>query len=271
MLESSLAAALAEARVPAMARLGLSIGTAMGDFDVGESPPLSPHLLTLSLAERFGLSGPLSTSSVTCASALYALERAEIELALGRADAMALAGSDRLGPFNRAGFEALGVLGTRGLVLGEAGGAAVLERVAGARARGAPIRALLLGRSLRADNLHLTAVEEGGRAMEVAIRAALDEAALGIGDVARIVWTAHANPAYGRMYEQVLGRLFGEPGPPRSTWEDRFGHVMAASGVVALVHAAWLFARGERGPVLSLVVGFGGQNGALVLAPDGAA
>ena len=49
------------------------------------------------------------------------------------------------------------------------------------------------------------------------------------------------------------------------------GHVLAASGVFGIAHAAMGLAR-HPGRVLALTVGFGGQNGAtLIEAPEASA
>ena len=50
------------------------------------------------------------------------------------------------------------------------------------------------------------------------------------------------------------------------SWEPAIGHVLAASGVVGIAHAALrLDERGPGGDVLALTVGFGGQNGATLV------
>jgi 3-oxoacyl-(acyl-carrier-protein) synthase len=80
---------------------------------------------------------------------------------------------------------------------------------------------------------------------------------------------------------------------PVTTWEASVGHALAATGVLGLVHAAWMLETGRAHPtfgcehldpecrleyvlaeprplrapcVLTLTVGFGGQNGATIVA-----
>ncbi len=291
-LEAALREALEEAGIdPRTRTVGLALGTALGDTDRADRalepvPPgadprawlalVAPHALTLDLARRLGLTGPCTTASVTCASGSYALEQAALDLATGRADAMLVAGADALGRLTQAGFSALGALADAldpagnpldGLVLGEAACALVLERGAPSRTR-----AVLRGRGLAADASHLTTPDASGKGMARAITRALAMADVAPREVGLVATSAVGSPAYAALYQGALGAVFGATAPPVASWESRTAHALAATTTLGAIYASLAFdgAHGEPAltrPALTLTVGFGGQNGALVLAP----
>src|SRR5205814_487010 len=101
MVLSAAREALADAGLePRGARIALALGTALGSIESAawSGPPdlrhLVPHGLTREVAAQLGLEGPTSTFSVTCASALYALEQAVALVEAGRADAALVGGID---------------------------------------------------------------------------------------------------------------------------------------------------------------------------------
>lgn len=295
-LEDALAdAGLGPSARKSRCRVGLAIGTELGEAEGGVRllaglPPevggagdaqwelakraILPHQLAIRLAQRYALEGPATTFAGTCVSSFYAVEQAALDFAAGRADAVVAGGVEELGGLVRAVFSSLGALAVpdkdgRGLVLGEAAAFVVLEPVSRARERGARVRALVLGRGLASDGVHLTSADEEGRGMEAAIEGALLSAGLVATDVGWVSLTAHASPVYHRMYENVLGRVFGGFRPEVASWEPAVGHVLAATGTMGVVHAALKIEqaarRGKRQAGLALTVGFGGQNGAMVL------
>jgi 3-oxoacyl-[acyl-carrier-protein] synthase II len=237
----------------------------------------SAHDLSLELAEVHGLDRAPFTVSATCASALYAIERGCLDLALGRVPFAVCGGVDTLTRFMQTGFHALGALHDEaendGLILGEAACFVVLEPLGRALARGARVLGVLAGRAIRADAYHLTAPDESGRGMVEAIHACLADAGRDVADVGHLTFTAHGSRRYAAMYENVLMQVFG-PVAERlvrvSSWEEGLGHVLAATGAFGVLHAALLFEDPSvRGDVLALTVGFGGQNGAtLVTRPE---
>ena len=307
------------------AGIGLALGTALGPVEEVERWSTSGKPLDLAgleamsfeglearLADSAGLGGPRSVFSSTCVSGLCAIEQAAADLALGRCRAMAAGALDTLGPIMHSGFACLKALsptgrlapfdaGHDGIVLGEAAAFVVLERLADARERGAPIEACLLSQRLLSDGFHITSPDPWGQAMTRAITLALSDAGLSASDIGCITVTATGSPVYDRMLSKAVEKALGSPAAgriPVTTWEPAVGHLLAATGIAALVHASWLLAEGRIHPVfdvgaldpecrlayvlgspaplaspvvLTLVVGFGGQNGASVLASAPAA
>jgi 3-oxoacyl-[acyl-carrier-protein] synthase II len=328
LAELALEEALREARrggeLPA-AQIGLALGTALGPVEEVESWSAAPKPLDRAALEAMGfegledrvarsagLGGPRSMFSSTCVSGLCAIEQAAADLALGRCRAMAAGALDTLGPIMHSGFACLKALsptgrlqpfdaGHDGIVLGEAAAFVVLERFADARERGAPIEACLLSQRLLSDGFHITSPDPWGQAMTRAITLALADAGLSASDIGCITVTATGSPVYDRMLSKAVEKALGPEAAgriPVTTWEPAVGHLLAATGIAALVHASWLLAEGRVHPVfevraldpecrlayvlgspaplaspvvLTLVVGFGGQNGASVLASAPAA
>jgi 3-oxoacyl-[acyl-carrier-protein] synthase II len=270
------------------ARTGLSVGSGLGSMERSEQllagEPLDllslhPHAITRELASSAGLGGPLGTYTVTCASALYALEQACAELERGRAPAMVCGGLETLSRTILAGFCALDALSKTagpelpspndGIVLGEGACFVLLEPLDAARERGAHVHGILRGRGLRSDGVHMTSPDTTGAGMSAAIGAALAEAAVSAEAVDAVTLTAPAAPAYDALYANILRPLFGDGWRARTlSWEPQIGHVLGASGTFGLLYSALLLA-GRLGParanVLALSVGFGGLNGATVV------
>jgi len=245
--ELAIAEALDQAALPGGARVGLALGTALGGLECGE-PYRPPSDLTTRLARQFSLSGPVTTYSVTCASSLYALEQACFDLESGRADAMLCGGIDTVSRFMAAGFASLGAQ----IRLGEAACFVVLQRAA------ARPLARVLGRGLRSDGTHLTSPDSSGKGM----LAAIAQATPSFEGLAAISVTARDAPAYQALYERVLAKC---DAARVTSWEPEIGHVLAASGMLGLVHATLLLPELD-GDLLALTVGFGGQNGAMRVA-----
>ena len=250
-------------------------------------------------------SGPHAVFSVTCVSGLCALEQATADLAFGRARAAVVGSFDSISECMLSGFTALRAVSPSGvwrpfaadrdgIVIGEAAAFAVVEPFENVTERGVVPRAVILGQSLISDGYHMTTPEPTGKAMETAIREALAVAQLQPSDLGAILVTAVGSPVYDLMLARAIHRALGDCGRtiPVSTWESAIGHILAANGTAAIAVSAEMIARRlipsvypledideecelaivrsqpadlKRPVVLSLIVGFGGQNGAVVV------
>lgn len=249
--------------------------------------------------------------SMTCVSGLCALEAAAMDFALGRARRGLVLAVDALTASMQGGFQALGALSTRGclrpfdrghdgILLGEGAACLAVEPLEAALRRGARPGPLILAQTLTSDAWHLTSPDPSGTGMARAIRSALADSGLAAADLGCIVVTAAGSPVYERMLSLALVEALGESAArsiPVTSWEPSIGHALAATGLLAVLHAAEILERrtipgvypepdrdpgcllravvGEALPLqkpaaLALTVGFGGQNGATVLAGGGA-
>ena len=149
---------------------------------------------------RYGARGPNSCVVTACTTGTHAIGDAFRIIQRGDADVMIAGGVEA--PVNRlglAGFASMRALSTRnddpqrasrpfdrgrdGFVIAEAAGVVVLESLEHALARGARIRAEVVGYGMSGDANHMTAPPEDGIGAQLSMRAALRDAGLRPEDV----------------------------------------------------------------------------------------
>jgi 3-oxoacyl-[acyl-carrier-protein] synthase II len=138
---------------------------------------------------KFGFQGPNLAIVTACTTGLHCIGEAGRLIEYGDADVMIAGGAEStVSPLGIGGFAAARALSTRnddpatasrpwdkdrdGFVLGEGGGAVVLEEYEHAKKRGAKIYAELIGFGMGADAYHMTAPNVDGpkRSMKAALR-----------------------------------------------------------------------------------------------------
>jgi 3-oxoacyl-[acyl-carrier-protein] synthase II len=245
--------ALTEARLReypiSPARLALVLGTSPGDDTE------LVHQTTEAIASALAVGGPRLTVSTACSSSTNALGLGLELLRSGEADAVLAGGSDVLTSLLFAGFNALGVLSEAecapfshelGTVLGEGAGFCVLEPEGLARARGARVRARLLGYGLSCDAFHETSPDPTGGGVARGLVAALADAGLEPACVdyvnAHGTGTKQNDPAEWR----AIGKALGEQAidTPVSSTKGALGHAQAAAGVLELITTLLAMERG---------------------------
>jgi 3-oxoacyl-[acyl-carrier-protein] synthase II len=262
---------------------------------------------------RYGLKGPNHAVVTACATGAHAIGDAARLIQLGDADMMVAGGAEaaicRLG---MAGFAAARALSTGfndapqkasrpydkdrdGFVMGEGAGVVVLEVLEDAQARGAKIYAEVKGYGLSGDAFHITAPSEDGDGGFRAMRAALQSAGLGPGDIDYVNAHGTSTPKGDEIELRAIERLFGNhaQGLALSSTKSAIGHLLGAAGAVEAIFCALAIRdsvipptlnldapscetaidltpnRAARRPVraaMSNSFGFGGTNAAVVLA-----
>ena len=255
-------------------------------------------------ARDLRLDGPVETIGSACASATLAIGAAVEALRADEVTMAIAGGADSLARVTYGGFNALRAVDARpcrpfrrdraGLSLGEGAGALVLEPFDAAVQRGAPVLAEIPGVGASGDAYHMTAPDPSGRGAALALRRALDDAARPPEDVdllnAHATGTAANDPAEFAAYERVLGDRARRV--PVLANKANVGHLLGGAGaieavatILSLLEQRLQPAPGDgavdpKSPVnlpgsavadhlelaLSLNCGFGGANGALVLA-----
>ncbi|WP_348756934.1 beta-ketoacyl-ACP synthase II, partial [uncultured Aquincola sp.] len=138
---------------------------------------------------KYGFTGPNLAIVTACTTGLHCIGEATRLIEYGDVDVMVAGGAEStVSPLGIGGFAAARALSTRndapaaasrpwdkgrdGFVLGEGGGALVLEEYEHAKARGAKIYAELIGYGMGADAFHMTAPNVDGpkRSMLAALR-----------------------------------------------------------------------------------------------------
>ena len=206
------------------------------------------------ISMKYGLRGVNYGVVSACASSTHAVSIAVDNIRLGRADVVLTGGSEAaVCKTGIGGFSAMKALSTRnddpqtasrpfdadreGFVLGEGGGALVLESLEHAKARGANILAEVVGAGATADAHHMTAPHpEGIGAMNV-MRNAIKESKIDISDVDYVNVHGTSTPLGDKAEVKAIQKLFGEHSYNIniSSTKSMTGHLLGAAGAIEAI------------------------------------
>ncbi|GAA4898591.1 beta-ketoacyl-[acyl-carrier-protein] synthase family protein [Streptomyces coeruleoprunus] len=223
------------------ARVALVLGHGGGATGSAEAS----NTLAEEVAGALGVMGPGFLTSSGCSSGATAIGVARDLLRAGCCDVVVTGGSESARhPLAAAAFSRMGALSSRrhdpagasrpfdadrdGFVLGEGAGVLVLERLADARARRAPVRAVLAGYGAASGSRR----PEG---LERAVRAALGDAGLGPDDIDHVNADGAGTPLDDLTEARVLRRLFRGTPPPVTAVKSVLGHAIGGAGAVEAV------------------------------------
>ncbi|MFE2102862.1 beta-ketoacyl-[acyl-carrier-protein] synthase family protein [Streptomyces sp. NPDC059468] len=244
--------------------------TEFGHLGAGRPERVSPLALPRSVpsmaagevAIDLGVRGPNFTTASACASGATAIGVARDLLRSGTCDIVLAGGSESArSRMTATCFTRMRALSRRraepdlasrpfdaqrdGFVLGEGAGILVLERACAARARRAPVLALLRGYGAGADAHHPIAPHPQGDGAVRAIHTALADAGCEPGNVGHVNAHGTSTPLNDAAEARALVRVFGDDGPPVTASKGVIGHALGAAGaiqaaytVLALRHAA---------------------------------
>ncbi len=222
------------------------------------SPFLVPMMISDSaagmLAIRFGARGPNMALATACASGNNAIGEALEIIRRGAADAMMAGGSEAaLVPVAMAGMNVMTALSTRnddpqtasrpfdkdrdGFLMGEGAGMLILESLEHAQARGANILCELTGYGTTDDAHHISAPAENGAGAAIAMKLALENANLDLGDIGYINAHGTSTPLNDKSETAAIKTVFGEQAYniPISSTKSMTGHLLGASGALEAV------------------------------------
>ncbi|MCF0120208.1 MAG: beta-ketoacyl-[acyl-carrier-protein] synthase family protein [Oscillospiraceae bacterium] len=245
-------------------RVGIVMGTALsGIVSIGDTAAkyatvgksASPKFLTKAMgniaAAQFSIThkikGPSLTVSTACSSGGDAISIASLLLRSGAADAMiVMAGEATICPTLIQSLTKTGALsktGTcmpfdvdrNGFVIGEGGGALVLESEEHMLARGAAPLAELLGCANNADAYNPVSPDPEGCGAAACMKLALESAGLSPDDIDYI--NAHGTATHlGDTAEtKAIHAIFGDRPVYVSSTKGQTGHMMGAGGVVEII------------------------------------
>ena len=309
-------------------RVGIVMGTAMDGvttvaqtqaaFDEGHrvGPRFVPmtigNIAAAQIAIAHGIHGPSLTLNTACSAGGDAIMTAAMLLLSGEADAVLAAGGESiLCPIVVSGLSQAKALSRRnddpehacrpfdldrdGFVIGEGGGALVIETEAHALARGAKIHAVLAGWANTSDAHHVTAPCPDGAGAAACMQRALRRAGMQPSDIGYINAHGTSTPLGDKAETMAVKAVFGgrESAPPVSSTKSATGHLMGAGGLTEAIACIKAIQDGMLPPTLHLdtpdpdcdldyvpntarradisaamsnSLGFGGQNSSIILS-----
>ena len=227
-------------------------------FHTGDGTPrFNPYFIPKMIVDiaagvisiRNQLHGPNYCTVSACASSNTAIISAFDTIRLGKAKIMIAGGSEAaitessIGGFNSA--QALSKNNENpqqasrpfdelrdGFVMGEGGGALILEDLDHAIARGAKIYAEMVGGGMAADAYHLTGTHPEGLGAVLGMRKAIAEAGITVNEIDYI--NAHAtSTGIGDISELVgIKKVFGDLPVAISGTKSMTGHLLGAAGAI---------------------------------------
>ena len=203
---------------------------------------------------KYNFRGPNFTTVSACASSTNAIIDAFNYIKWNKADLFIAGGSEAcVFPPGIGGFNAMMALSTRnndpkkasrpfdksrdGFVMGEGGGALVLEEYNHAIKRGAKIYAEIVGGALTADAFHITAPHPEGLGAQNVMKQAVDEAGVDLNEVDYINVHGTSTPLGDIAEIKAIKALFGEHAYNLniSSTKSMTGHLLGAAGVVEAI------------------------------------
>lgn len=230
------------------------------DFARGDGTPrYNPFMIPKMIANiaagmisiKYGFTGVNWATVTACATSIHSIASAADQIRLGRADVVVAGGSEAsVVRTSVGGFTAMKAMSTRnddpgtasrpfdkdrdGFVLGEGGGALILEEYEYAKARGATILAELAGYGMNSDAYHMTAPHPEGIQVTKVMKLALADAGLQPGDIDYVNTHGTSTPLGDVAELKALLGVFGDHAYQMniSSTKSMTGHLLGAAGAV---------------------------------------
>lgn len=270
-------------------RMGIVVGTALGGISPiaetqdgvsrGEHKKVSPRFVpkiigneaAAQVAIAKGYRGPSLTVSTACSSGGDAISTACMLLLSGQADAVLAMGTESaLSPLFILGLSSAHALSTNnenpqgasrpfdrdrdGFVIGEGGGALVIETEENAKKRGAVILAELAGFSNCTDGYHVTSPHPEGIGAVFCMDQAIRHAGLSTGDVDYINTHGTSTGVGDPIETKAIAELFGTHAKDMAVTSTKgaTGHMMGAGGITEAITCIQCIRTGMVPPTLNL-------------------
>lgn len=214
--------------------------------------------------------GPNYTTVSACASSANAIFDALNSIRLGYCDVIVTGGSEAAVTIaGMGGFNAMHALSTRnespatasrpfdstrdGFVLGEGGGALILEEYEHAKARGAKIYAKVLGGGLSSDAHHMTAPHPEGVGVVTVMENCLRDAGLKPEDVDHINTHGTSTPLGDVAELKAISKVFGDHAKNINinSTKSMTGHLLGAAGAVEAISVILAMEHGIVPPTIN--------------------
>jgi 3-oxoacyl-[acyl-carrier-protein] synthase II len=254
-------------------KVGVIFGSGIGGFgtflsEVGDyfkgnfMPRFNPFFIPKIISDiaaghisiRYGFRGPNFATVSACATGTNAIIDAFNYIRLGKANIFVTGGSEAgICEPGIGGFNAMHALSTNnseyktasrpfdktrdGFVLGEGGGALILEELQHALSRGARIYAELVGGGMSADAYHLTAPHPEGLGALLVMKNALEDANMKPEDIDYVNVHGTSTPLGDISESKAIIGVFGEHAYKLniSSTKSMTGHLLGAAGAVEAI------------------------------------
>lgn len=233
-------------------------GYATGDGTPRFSPFFIPKMISDiaagHISMKYKLRGPNFATVSACASSTNALIDAMNLIRLGKATAIVTGGSEAaINEPGMAGFNSMQAISADnenfrtasrpfdrdrdGFVMGEGGGALILEEYEAAKKRGAKIYAELVGGGLSADAHHLTAPHPEGLGAMLVMKRALEDAGMAADEIDYVNVHGTATPLGDISETQAIIEIFREHAYELniSSTKSMTGHLLGAAGAIEAI------------------------------------
>lgn len=273
-------------------------------------PKILGNVAAANIAIEHNIQGPSFTVSTACSSGGDAINTAAMCINTGKADVMLAVGAESvlcpLVIYSLANAKALSRNNENptgasrpfdknrdGFVIGEGGGAIILETEEHALKRGATIYAELLGCGNTCDAYHVTAPHPEGRGAADCMRLALEDAGIAPETVGYINAHGTATPKGDSVETKAIKEVFKDKVPLVSSTKGATGHMMGAGGITEVISCIKAIETGIIPPTINLetpdeecdldfvpnkarkvqvdvamsnAFGFGGQNSSIIVS-----
>lgn len=214
-------------------------------------PKMIADIASGQISIKHGFRGPNFTCVSACASSTNAMIDSFNYIRLGKADIIVTGGSEAaVSQAGMGGFNALQALSTRndspqtasrpfdldreGFVLGEGGGAIILEELEHALARGAKIYCEIVGGGMSADAHHITAPHPEGLGALNVMKNAISDAEIDLNEIDYINVHGTSTPLGDVSESKAILGIFGEQAYNLniSSTKSMTGHLLGAAGAI---------------------------------------
>ena len=268
-------------------RLGVSFGSTHGSptvqrqmyetFSGGFRPGHSPvsavdylrsmvHTTAVNITRMFGITGRVISSSTACTTSSQSIGFGYESIKYGMQDAMICGGSDEYDTTTVAVFDNLLACSTSfndtphltprpfdasrdGLVVGEGGGAVLLEEFEFAKKRGANILAEIIGFSCNNNGGDLILPDINGITQTIIL--GLKDAGIGANEVDFVSAHATATKMGDIIEAQAIRTVYGDS-PYVTGLKSYVGHTMGSCGAIETVFILYMMEHGFIAPTLNL-------------------
>lgn len=220
---------------------------------------------------KYGYRGVGYAAVSACSSSTHSIMCAVDQIRLGRADVVVTGGSEgAVSVIGVGAFNSMMALSTRnddpatasrpydknrdGFVIGEGGGALVVEELEHAKARGAKIYAEVVGTGASTDAYHVTAPDPEGAGAQLCMRGALAEAGIAPEAIDYINTHGTSTPLGDLAELKGIQAVFGDHAYNLniSSTKSMMGHLLGGAGAVEVLALVMAITKGVIPPTINI-------------------